>query len=67
MERSIWRKILALFTALIILIACSPSKSTQQSDNISSIQRQKDTLTINGDDADWLKPLVFQDEPLGLQ
>ena len=42
-----------ILVTLIFLSACSSSKNSQQTDLIQPIHWQKDSLAINGDDADW--------------
>lgn len=54
-----------LLSANFFISACSSSKNSQQSDIVQDIHWQKDSLFINGDDGDWIKPLSFQDEKLG--
>jgi hypothetical protein len=63
-----WRNIsICLLTALICFTACNSPKQAQQTESTKSIRWQNDTLTIDGDDADWVKPLSYFDEQLALQ
>ena len=55
-----------IIAGLVFLAACSSSKNSQQSDIVQSIQWQKDSLVIDGNDGDWDKFLPFTDEKLGL-
>lgn len=55
---------LILFTAFLFA-SCSSSKNSSQTDIVTNIKWQKDSLVINGDDGDWIKPLPFNDEKLG--
>jgi hypothetical protein len=56
-----------LITVCIVLCtACSSSKNSQQTDLVQTTHWQKDSLTINGDDADWNRPLPLVDEKLGI-
>ena len=48
------------------LSACSSSKNSQQSDLVQTIKYQKDSLMVNGDDGDWVKPLPYYDDKTGL-
>ena len=57
----------SLFTiaSLLIFAACSSSKNSRQSDIVQPVHWQRDSLSIDGDDADWVKPLAFTDSKLG--
>src|ERR1700740_75508 len=51
--------------AICLIVSCSSSKNSQQTDLVQPSHWQKETLVINGDDSDWTKPLSFTDEKLG--
>lgn len=52
--------------ATIFLTACGGPKNLQQAETVQNIPVQKDSLFINGDDADWTEPLNVLDDKLGL-
>ncbi len=55
------------FFGWLMIVACGTSNSAQQSNSVAVLHWQHDTLSINGDDGDWIKPLTYQDEQMGLQ
>jgi len=61
MKKQIPVTYLVPITVLVLLTACSSSKNSQQYDVVQSGHWQANTLIINGDDSDWIKPLPYID------
>lgn len=66
MQKRMTLPFFSILVTWIFLAACGSSKSSQQTDLVQPIRWQKDSLAINGDDADWIKPYLMLDEKLGL-
>lgn len=64
--RSKFINCLIVLFALTIISSCNSSKNSQQSDIVQTIYWQKDSLTIDGNDADWVKPLPYIDQKQAL-
>lgn len=55
----------ALFCA-VLLLSCSTVRKGQESSLVQNSYWQKDSLTVNGDNADWTNSFTFTDEKTGL-
>ena len=49
-----------------VLSACGSAKNSQESTLVQNSYWQKDSLTVNGDNADWTNSFTFTDEKTGL-
>jgi len=55
------KQFFSIVSMLVIFTACSSSKNSQQPDIVQPGHWQSNTLFINGDDSDWVKPLMYLD------
>ena len=66
MKAEITRSIFIAASAITLFTACGSSRSSQQSAIVQAVHYQKDSLAVDGDDGDWVKPLPYYDEKTGL-
>ncbi|NCI49699.1 hypothetical protein GWC95_07185 [Sediminibacterium roseum] len=55
-------KILFSFLLASILVACGSSRQSKSEELVQAVPWQKDSLTIDGSDADWSNPLQLGDD-----
>lgn len=58
--------IISSFLIAVVIASCSSAKNSQSADLVQPIAYQKDTLAVDGDDGDWVKPLPYSDSKLAI-
>lgn len=57
---------IAVALALGLLASCGSARNSQESNLVQNSYWQQDSLTVNGDNADWTNSFTFTDEKTGL-